>query len=92
MFQDGTIGDDIVVKPLSAQVRQVLSTRRMSAEDNTENGGEDDSGILEGYVRSLRDMDEHRPRHARFAYFLLSGELSQVCRFLGSCTADSKAS
>merc|ERR1719264_1170327 len=62
LLMDGTIGDDIVVKPLSAQVRQVLSTRRMSAEDNTENGGEDDSGILEGYVRSLRDMDEHRPR------------------------------
>ena len=62
-----------MVKPLSAQVRQVLNTRRMSAEDAESGGpgggggggGEDDSGILADYVRSLRDMEEHRPRHAR---------------------------
>ena len=72
-FQDGTIGDDIVVKPLSAQVRQVLNTRRMSAEDNAEEeerggggggAGEGESGILADYVRSLREMQEQRPRHA----------------------------
>ena len=74
-FQDGTIGDDIVVKPLSAQVRQVLNTRRMSAEDNAEEeeerggagggGGTEgkESGILADYVRSLREMQEQRPRH-----------------------------
>ena len=61
-----------MVKPLSAQVRQVLNTRRMSAEDNAEEerggggggAGEGESGILADYVRSLREMQEQRPRHA----------------------------
>ena len=60
-----------MVKPLSAQVRQVLNTRRMSAEDTAEeerDGGggggaeEESGGILADYVRSLREMQEHRPR------------------------------
>ena len=60
-FQDGTIGDDIVVKPLSAQVRQVLNTQRMSAENANEGGG-DGGGILADYVRSLQEVEGHRPR------------------------------
>ena len=62
-----------MVKPLSAQVRQVLNTRRMSAEDTAaeeERGGGGgggaeggESGILADYVRSLREMQEQRPRH-----------------------------
>ena len=60
-FQDGTIGDDIVVKPLSAHVRQVLNTQRMSAEESeAKDGG--GGGILADYVRSLQDVEGHRPR------------------------------
>ena len=84
-FQDGTIGDDIVVKPLSAQVRQVLNTRRMSAEeDNMTNGGgggEDESGILADYVRSLRDMEELRPRHGQlvFPIYIFRSDIDPGC-------------
>ena len=55
-----------MVKPLSAEVRQVLNKRRMNAEDGDTGNRfdeEEDSGILADYVRSLRDMEEHRPRH-----------------------------
>ena len=50
-----------MVKPLSAQVRQVLNTQRMSAENANEGGG-DGGGILADYVRSLQEVEGHRPR------------------------------
>ena len=68
-FQDGTIGDDLVVKPLSAATRRLLS--RPSPQDQVPSPSEPrpsyprDRSLLAEYVRQRQSRNDFRYRKSR---------------------------
>jgi hypothetical protein len=79
LLMDGTIGDEIVVKPLSAHLRQILNSQTGAAEDgiyDDEREGNDEissNSILAEYIKSIepltpRNNDNRFELHDDYAF------------------------
>ena len=87
-MQDGTIGDDLVVKPLSAHVRDILYTRRNGNDDSVNPSGGGEPGILAEYIKSLEPHDDgtnrgHFELHDDYAFLDEDEELEDEDVFVG---------
>ncbi len=84
--QDGTIGDDIVVKPLDAHIRQALNAQEMDAERRSSDDGAG-GGILADYIRSLNQGPDsnrgHFELHDDYAFLDEDEDLEDEDVFVG---------